>query len=63
MESMHKIIELKRIDFATSPTIELDAKFTQSLAQFAIMRNPRPFSNQTFDPLRDFLHVSIGLSG
>ena len=63
MESMHKIVELERIDFATFPTIELDAKLTQSLAQFAIMRDPRPFSNQTFDPFRDFLHVSIGLSG
>jgi hypothetical protein len=45
MESMHKIIALKRIDFATFPAIELDAKLTQSLAQFAIMRDPRPFSN------------------
>jgi hypothetical protein len=45
MESMHKIIELKRIDFATFPTIELDAKLTQSLTQFAIMCDPGPFSN------------------
>jgi hypothetical protein len=45
MESMHKIIEFERIDFTTLPTIELDAKLTQSLAQFTIMRDPRPFSN------------------
>jgi len=33
MESMHKIVELERIDFAAIPTIEVDAKFTQSVAQ------------------------------
>ena len=45
MESMHEIVELERIDFATFPTIELDAKLTQGFAQVAIMRDPRPFSN------------------
>jgi hypothetical protein len=34
MESMHEIVEFKRIDFATFPTIELDAKLTQGFAQF-----------------------------
>lgn len=45
MESMHEIVEFKRIDIATFPTIELDAKLTQGFAQFAIMSDLRPFSN------------------
>ena len=59
MESVHEIVELERIDIATFPTIELDAKLTQGFAQFAIMRDPRPFSNETLDPFRDFLHSLI----
>jgi len=30
MESMHKLVELKRIDFATIPAIELRPKLSQS---------------------------------
>jgi hypothetical protein len=25
--------------------------------------DPRPFSNQAFDPFRNFLHLQVGLSG
>ena len=63
MESMHKLVEIERINFATVPTIELSTKFTQGLAQVAIVSDPRPFSNQAFEPFRDFLHDQIGLSG
>ena len=45
MESVHEIVEFERVDIAMFPTIELDAKLTQGSAQFAIMRDPRPFSN------------------
>jgi len=57
MESMHKIVELERIDFAAIPTIEGDAKFTQSVAQRAIMSDSCPFSNQASDSFRSFLHL------
>ena len=60
---MHTIVELERINFATIPTVELGAKFTQGLAQVAIVSDARPFSNQAFDPFRDFLHRQIGVSG
>ena len=63
MESMDKIIALEGIDFATTPTIELSAKVTQGLAQVAIVSDPRPFTNQAFDPFRSIRHLSIGLSG
>jgi hypothetical protein len=63
MESMHTIVEFERTNFVTFPTIELDAKLIQGRAQFAIMRDSRPISNETFDPFRDFLHVSIDLPG
>jgi hypothetical protein len=56
MESMHTLVELEGIDFAKLPTLGLAAKLTQSLAQVALMRNPRPFSNLAFDAFRDFLH-------
>jgi hypothetical protein len=57
MESMHKIVELERIDFAAIPTIEVDAKFTQSVVQRAIMSDSCPFSNQASDSFRSFLHL------
>ena len=63
MESMHKLVELERINFAMIPTIELGTKLTEGLAQVAIMRDSRPFSNQAFDPFRDFLHSRIAPSG
>ncbi len=45
MESMHKLVELERIYFATIPTIELRAKLAESFAQVAIVSDPRPLSN------------------
>src|ERR1700681_836934 len=62
MESMHEIVELKRINLATIPPIELRAKVAQRLAQVAIVSDPRPFSHQAFDPFRDVRHHHIGLS-
>ena len=60
MESVHEIVEFGRVDIATFPTIELDAKLTQGFAQFSIMRDSRPFSNETLDSIRDFLHFVVG---
>ena len=45
MESMHKIVELERINFAAIPAIELHAKLAEGFAQVAIMSDPRPFSD------------------
>jgi hypothetical protein len=45
MESVHEIVEFERIDIATFPTSELGAKLTESFAQLALVRDPRPFSN------------------
>jgi len=45
MESMHKIVELERINFATFPTIEFRAKLAEGFTQVAIVSDPRPFSN------------------
>ena len=59
MESVQEMVEFERVDIATFPTIELDAKLTQGFAQFAIMRDSRPFSNETLDSFRDFLHLLI----
>jgi hypothetical protein len=42
MELMHEIVELKRIDLATIPPIELRAKVAQRLAHVAIVSGPRP---------------------
>jgi hypothetical protein len=63
MESMHMIVEFERSNFVTFPPIELDAKLIQGLAQFAIVRDSRPISNETFDPFRNFLHFSADLPG
>jgi hypothetical protein len=60
---MHKLVERGRVNFGTLPAIELSAKLTQGLTQVAVMRNSRPFPNEAFDPLRDFLHLSIGVFG
>jgi len=56
MESVHEIVECEGVDLATFPAIELGAKLTEGFAQIAIMRDPRPFANETLDPFRDFLH-------
>ena len=45
MESMHKIVELERINFATIPAIELRAKLVEGFTQVAIVSDPRPFSD------------------
>jgi hypothetical protein len=45
MESMYKIVELERINFATIPTIELHAKLAQGLAQVAFVSDSSPFSD------------------
>ena len=58
MESMHELVELERIDFAAIPTIELRAQHAEGCAQVSIMGDPRPFSNQASDPLRNFLDRS-----
>jgi hypothetical protein len=57
MESMHKIVELEGVYFAALPTIELDAKLAQSLAQIAIVGDLGPFSNETLYSFRDVRHV------
>jgi hypothetical protein len=62
MESMHELVELERINFAAIPTIEMRAKLAQGFAQVTIMGDPRPFSNQASDPLRNFLHRSVWLT-
>ena len=45
MESVHKFVELERIDFATIPAIELHAKLTEGFAQVAIVSHARPFAD------------------
>jgi hypothetical protein len=45
MESMHKLVERERINFATIPAIELHAKLVEGVAQIAIVSDPRPFSD------------------
>jgi hypothetical protein len=55
MESMHKIVQLKRIDFGTIPTRELRAQLAESLAQVAIVSDRCPFANEAIDPFRNFL--------
>lgn len=40
MESVHEIVEFERIDIATFPAIELDARLTQGFAQFDHARSP-----------------------
>ena len=45
MESMHQIVELERIDFATIPTVELRAKLAEGFAQVAIVSDFCPFSD------------------
>jgi hypothetical protein len=62
MESMHKIVELKRINFATIPSIELRAKLAEGVAQVAIVSDPRPFSDEAFDLFRNFLHRFVWLT-
>ena len=59
MESMDEIVEFEGIDFATIPTIESSAKFTQGVTQVAIVSDSCPFPNQAFDPFRNFVHLSI----
>ena len=49
VESMHKLVELEGVDFATIPAIELPAKLADGLTQVAFVRDPRPFSNQAFN--------------
>jgi hypothetical protein len=63
MELVHEIVEFEHIDITAFPTIELHARLTQGFAQFAIVRDPRPFSNETLDPFRDFLHSLVSSSG
>jgi hypothetical protein len=60
MESMHKFVELERIDFATIPAIELLAKLAEGLTQVAIVRDRRPFSDEPFEPFWNFLHRLSG---
>ncbi len=45
MESMHKLVELERVNFATIPAIEFHAKLAEGFAQVAIVSDPRPFSD------------------
>jgi len=45
MESMHKIVELEHINFATIPAIKLHAKLAEGFTQVAIVSDPRPFSD------------------
>jgi hypothetical protein len=59
---MHKIVELERINFATIPAIELHAKLAEGFTQVAIVRDPRPFSDQAFNPFRNFLHRFVWLT-
>ena len=45
MESMHKLVQLERINFASIPAIELHAKLAEGFAQLTIVGDPRPFSD------------------
>ena len=45
MESMHKLVQLERIDFASIAAIELHAKLAEGFAQFTLVSDPRPFSD------------------
>jgi hypothetical protein len=56
MESMYKLVECERIDFAPIPTIELHAKRAHGLAQVAFVSDLSPFSHQAFDSFRNFVH-------
>jgi hypothetical protein len=53
---MHTIVEFERTNFVTFPPIELDAKLIQGRAQFTLMRDSCPISNETLDPFWDLLH-------
>ena len=56
MESVHKLVELERINFATIPALELQAKLAEGFTQVAIVSDSRPFSDQTFDLFWSVLH-------
>ena len=56
MELMHELIEFERADFLPLPTSELNAKFSQGLAQVTIVRDTSPFSNQALDAFWNVLH-------
>jgi len=45
MESMHKLVQLERINFASIPAIELHAKLVEGFTQLTIVSDPRPFSD------------------
>jgi hypothetical protein len=45
MESVHKFVELERINFAAIPAIKLHAKLAEGFAQIAIVSDLRPFAD------------------
>jgi hypothetical protein len=62
MESMHMIVEFKRINFATIPTIKLRTKLAERFSQVAIVSDPSPFSDQASNPFGNFLHRFVRLT-
>ena len=62
MELMNQVVEVSGSDFASLPAVEVCPEIEESVGQFAIVGDGRPFSNQMFESLGSVLHGSLFLS-
>jgi hypothetical protein len=53
---MNEAVQFERIDLMSLPPFEMSVELEQSLCELSIVRDGRPFTHQTLEALRCFLH-------